>query len=81
MLRLLERNYLIETILGFAIPAAHTQPTWPISMRFNLEAFTDPSRRFAAVVTSAAIVLGAVSILGGILSSGDTGGGCSQFVP
>ena len=57
----------IVGVLGTIPPAAHTQASWPFAVRFSFEAFSDPSRRLAAILTIAALVVGAMVILGGIV--------------
>jgi putative copper export protein/mono/diheme cytochrome c family protein len=75
-LHALERNGLIEIILGliiFAIvgvlgtmpPAVHAQPTWPLPWRLDLSPFADVTEALDLWVALAAGAVGIVTILAG----------------
>jgi putative copper resistance protein D len=78
-LRRLKRNASIEAALGLAIiaivgalgsipPALHVAPWWPLPFRFDVDAFTAPALRVAAVLASAGALIAATAVVTAVLS-------------
>lgn len=78
-LRRLQRNASIEAALGLAIiaivgalgsipPALHVAPWWPLPFRFDVDAFTVPALRVAAVLASAGALIAATAVVTAVLS-------------
>jgi putative copper export protein/mono/diheme cytochrome c family protein len=73
-MRGLRRNASIEAALGLAIiaiigalgtipPALHVAPWWPLPFRFDVDAFTAPALRVAAVLATAAAAIAVAAII------------------
>jgi mono/diheme cytochrome c family protein len=78
-LRRLQRNALTEARYGLGIigivgllgsipPALHVAPWWPLPFRFDVDAFTAPALRVAAVLASAGALLAATAVVAAVLS-------------
>ena len=78
-LRRLQRNALTEACYGLGIigivgllgsipPALHVVPWWPLPFRFDVDAFTAPALRVAAVLASAGALLAATAMVAAVLS-------------